>query len=218
MTGATCKACILRFNSQIKGVIGEYEKVNRLSEIVRGVDVEASALIDVDSAENVEYDELTKIQERRENIDKEIARATASIVSALNTQAVTTPGSSAKDERYARLKPMSIPSSLEGKGADLQDMIMAYVLGKGTAMTTLIHAVTRMINDYDSDSDLWWSRSDLSDKDDEYLSVPECFKPLMKDQNRQLYADIKTAMAKSTAHKAMWSHINAVHSLGREPK
>ena len=25
-------------------------------------------------------------------------------------------------------------------------------------------------------------------------------------------------MAKSTAHKAMWSHINAVHSLGREPK
>jgi hypothetical protein len=43
----------------------------------------------------------------------------------------------------------------------------------------------------------------------------------MKDQNCQLYADIKTAMAKSTAHKAMtamWSHINAVHSLGREPK
>ena len=40
----------------------------------------------------------------------------------------------------------------------------------------------------------------------------------MKDQNRQLHADIKTAMAKSTAHKAKWSHINAVHSLGREPK
>ena len=40
----------------------------------------------------------------------------------------------------------------------------------------------------------------------------------MKDHNYQMYADIKTAMAKSTAHKAMWSHINAVHSLGREPK
>ena len=95
---------------------------------------------------------------------------------------------------------------------------MAYVIGKGTAMTTLIPAMTRMINDYDPDSGLWWSWSDLSDKDDKYLSVPECFRPLMKDQNSQLYADIKTAMAKSTAHKAMWSHINAVHSLGREPK
>ena len=40
----------------------------------------------------------------------------------------------------------------------------------------------------------------------------------MEDQNRQLYVDIKTALAKTTAHKAMWSHVNAVHSLGREPK
>ena len=85
-------------------------------------------------------------------------------------------------------------------------------------MTTLIPAVTRMINDYDPDSGLWWSWSDFSDKDDTYPSVSECFRPLMKDQNCQLYADIKTAMAKPTAHKAMWSHINAVHSLGREPK
>ena len=73
MTGATRKACIIRFDSQIKGVIGEYEKVNRLNEIVKGLDVEASAYAYVDSAENIEYDELTKIQERRENIDKEIA-------------------------------------------------------------------------------------------------------------------------------------------------
>ena len=79
MTGATRKACIIRFDSQIKGVIGEYEKVNRLNEIVKGLDVEASAYTDVNSAENIEYDELTKIQERRENIDKEIARYTASI-------------------------------------------------------------------------------------------------------------------------------------------
>ena len=119
MTGATRKACIIRFDSQIKGVIGEYEKVNRLNEIVKGLDVEASAYTDVDSAENIEYDELTKIQERRANIDIEIARSTASIVSVLNAQAVTTLGSSTKDERYARIKPMSIPSPLEGKGADL---------------------------------------------------------------------------------------------------
>ena len=46
----------------------------------------------------------------------------------------------------------------------------------------------------------------------------ECFRPLMKDQNRQMYADIKTAMARTTAHKAMWSHIIVIHSLGREPK
>jgi hypothetical protein len=128
-----------------------------LNEIVKGLDVEASAYTDVDSAENIEYNEMTKIQERRENIDKEIARYTASIVSVLNAQAVTTLGSSTKDERYARIKPMSIPSPLEGKGADLQDMIMAYVIGKGTAMTTLIPAVTRMINDYDPDNGLWWS-------------------------------------------------------------
>ena len=136
MTGATRKACILRFDSQIKGVIGEYEKVNKLNEIIKGLDAEAPAFTDADSGENIEHDELTIIQEKRENIDKEIARATAAIVSTLNTQAVTTPGSSGKDERYARLKPMSIPSPLEGKGADLQDMIMAYVLGKGIAMTT----------------------------------------------------------------------------------
>ena len=83
MTGATRKTCIIRFDSQIKGVIGEYEKVNRLNawlnEMVKGLDVEASAYTDVNSAENIEYDELTKIQERRENIDKEIARYTASI-------------------------------------------------------------------------------------------------------------------------------------------
>ena len=76
MTGATRKACIIRFDSQIKGVIGEYEKVSRLNEIVKGLDVEASAYTDVDSAENIEYDELTKIQERRANIDIEIARST----------------------------------------------------------------------------------------------------------------------------------------------
>ena len=34
MTGATRKACILRFDIQIKGVIGEYEKVTKLNEIV----------------------------------------------------------------------------------------------------------------------------------------------------------------------------------------
>ena len=213
MTGATRKACILRFDNQIKGVIGEYEKVNKLNDIVKDLDAQTAACADVDSAENVEYDELSQIQEKRKNIDTEISRATASIVAVLNTQAATS-----KEDRYARLKPMFIPTPLEGTGADLQDMIMAHVLGKGTAMTTLIPAVTRMINDYDPDSGLWWSWCDLSDKDDDYLSVPECFRPLMKDQNRQLYADIKVAMAKSTAHKAMWSHINAVHSLGRKPE
>ena len=216
MTGATRKACIIRFDNQIKGVIGEYEKVNKLNDIVKDLDAQTSACTNVDNAENIEYDELSTIQEKRKNIDTEISRATAAIVAVLNTQA-DDPGQRQGDD-YARLKPMSIPTPLEGKGADLQDMIMAYVLGKGTAMTTLIPAVTRMINDYDPDSGLWWSWSDLSDKDDDYLSVPECFRPLMKDQNRQLYADIKAAMAKSTAHKAMWSHINAVHSLGREPK
>ena len=218
MTGATRRASILRFNSQIKGVIGEYEKVNKLNEVLKGLDAQASAFTDVDGAENIEYDELENVQQKRDNIDKEISRATSAIVLALNTQAVVTPGSSSKDERYARQKPMSIPSPLEGKGADLQDMIMAYVLGKGTSMTTLIPAVTRMTQDFDPDSGLWWSWRDLSDKDDDYLSVPECFRTLMKDQNRQLFADIKTAMAKSTAHKAMWTHINAVHSLGRVPK
>ena len=84
---------------------------------------------------------------------------------------------------------MSIPSPLEGKGADLLDMIMACVLGKGTSMTTLIPAVTRMIHDFDPDSGLWWSWRDLSNKDDDYLSVPKCFRTLMEDQNRQLFAD-----------------------------
>ena len=213
MTGATRKACIIRFDNQIKEVIGEYEKMNKLNVIIKDLDAQTAACTNVDNAENIEYEELSTIQAKRKNIDTEISRAAAAIVAVLNTQAATT-----KEERFARLKPMSIPTPLEGKGADLQDMILAYVLGKGTAMTTLIPAVSRMINDYDPDSGLWWSWSDLSDKDDDYLSVPECFRPLMKDQNRQLYADIKAAMAKSTAHKAMWSHINAVHSLGREPK
>ena len=218
MTGATRKACIIRFEDQISGVIEQYEKVNRLNEIDKGLNAEASAFTNVDSVENIECDELTKIQETRADIDKEIERTTAAIMSALNKQAVTTPGQSVKDGRYARTKHMSVPSPLEGKGSDLQDMIMASVIGKGTAMTTLIPAVTRNNNDYGPDSGLWWSWSDLSDKDDKCLSVPECFRPLMKDQNCQLYADTKTAMAKSTAHKATWSHINAVHSLGREQK
>jgi hypothetical protein len=184
MTGATRKACIIRFDNQIKGVIGEYEKVNKLNVIVKDLDAQTAACANVDNAEYIEYDELSTIQEKRKNIDTEISRATAAIVAVLNTQAATS-----KEERLARLKPMSIPTPLEGKGADLQDTIMAYVLGKGTAMTTLIPAVTRMIDNYDPDSGLWWSWSDLSDKDDDYLSVPECFRPLMKDQNRQLYAD-----------------------------
>ena len=114
-----------------RSVIGEYEKVNKLNEIVKGLDAQASVYTNVDSGENIEYDELESIQQKRDNIDKEIARATvtAAIVLALNSQAVVTPGSSSKDGRYARLKPMSIPTPLEGKGADLQDMIMAYVLG-----------------------------------------------------------------------------------------
>ena len=188
MAGATRQACTIRFENEINGVIEQYEKVNRLTEIVKRLDVEASAFTNVDGAENIEYDELNKNQDRRENIDKEIERATTSIMSALNKQAVTTPCQSAKDERYARIRPMSIPIPLEDYGI-------------------------RMIHDYDPDSGLWWSWSDISDKDDEYLSVPECFRPLMKDQNRQLYADIKTAMAKSIALEAMWSHINAVHIL-----
>ena len=88
MTGATRKACIIRFEDQINGVIEQYEKVNRLTEIVRGLDAEASAFANVDSVENIEYDKLTKIQGQRENIDKEIERATASIMSALNKQAM----------------------------------------------------------------------------------------------------------------------------------
>ena len=54
---------------------------------------------------------------------------------------------------------------------------MAYVIGKGTTMTTLIPAVTKVINDYDLDSGPWWSWSDLSNKDDKYLSVSECLRP-----------------------------------------
>ena len=170
MTGATRRASILRFESQIEGVIGEYEKVNRLNEVVKGLDAQASAYTDADGAENIVHDDLENIQQKRENIDKEIARATAAIVLALNTQAVVTPGSSSKDERYARQKPMTIPSPLEGKGADLQDMMLAYVLGKGTSMTTLIPAIQRMVQDFSPDSGLWWSWKDLSDKDDDYLS------------------------------------------------
>ena len=218
MTGATRKACILRFDSQIKGVIGDYEKINKLNEIVKKLDAEAAAYVDVDAAENIDHEELEKVQDRRANIDKEIERCAASILSVLNAQAATTHGPSTKEERYARFKPMTIPSPLEGKGAELQDIVLAYTIGRGSVMTTLIPAITRMINDYNPDTGLWWSWSDLSDKDDKYLSVPECFRPLMKEQNGQLYADLKTAMAKTTAHKAMWSHINAVHSLGREPK
>ena len=218
MTGATRRASILRFDEQIRKVIGEYEKVNKLNEVLKGLDAQASAFTNVDGAENIEYDELENVQTKRDNIDKEILRATSAIVLALNTQAVVTPGSSSKDERYARLKPMSIPSPLEGKGADLQDMMLAYVLGKGTSMTTLIPAIQRMVQDFCPNSGLWWSWNDLSDKDDDYSSVPPCFRALLKDQSRQLYADIKTAMSKSTAHKAMWTHINAVHSLGRVAK
>ena len=76
MTGATRRACIPRFDTQIKGVIGEYEKANKLNEIVKGLDAKASAYTDVDSGENVEYDELELIQQKRDNIDKEITRAT----------------------------------------------------------------------------------------------------------------------------------------------
>ena len=119
MTGAPRKACILRFDSRIKGVIGEYEKFNKLNEIVKGFDAQASACTDVDSGQDLEHDELELIQQKRDIIDK---LHTAAIVSALNTQAVTTSGPSCKDERYARLKPMhmSIPSPLEGIAVDLR--------------------------------------------------------------------------------------------------
>ena len=43
---------------------------------------------------------------------------------------------------------MTIPSSLEGNGAALQDNMMTYVLSKGKDMSTLIPAIIRMVYDY----------------------------------------------------------------------
>ena len=72
MTGATRKACIVRFDNQIKGVIDEYKKVIKLNEFVKGLDAQAPEYTNVDSGENTEYEELSLIQEKRDNIDKEI--------------------------------------------------------------------------------------------------------------------------------------------------
>ena len=157
MTGATRKACIPRFDSQTKGVIGKYEKVNKLNEIAKGPDAQASAYTSVDNSENVEleYDKLELIQRGRDSTDKEIARATTAIVSAQITQAIITLGSSGRDGRYARLKPMFTPVPRRGKGADLQDMIMAYLLGNGTAMTTFVPAVIRLQLVYNPDNGMW---------------------------------------------------------------
>ena len=113
MTGATRKACIIRFDNQIKGVIGEYEKVNRLNEIVKGLDAQHRACTNVDSAENIEYEELTTIQERSARTSTKRSRATAAIVVGAEHSGRTTLVID-KDERYARLKPMSIPTSTRG--------------------------------------------------------------------------------------------------------
>ena len=60
---------------------------------------------------------------------------------------------------------MTIPSSLEGNGAELQDNMMTYVLSKGKDMSTLIPAVIRMVYDYDPITSMWWSWKDYSDDD-----------------------------------------------------
>ena len=85
-------------------------------------------------------------------------------------------------------------------------------------MSTLIPAVIRMVYDYDPITSLWWSWKDYSDSTDDYDSVPESMKPLMREHNNQLYLDIKAAMQKTTANKALWTRINATHSLGRDSK
>ena len=113
---------------------------------------------------------------------------------------------------------MTIPSALEGKGAELQDNVMAYVLSKGKDMSTLIPAVIRMVYDYDPITSMWWSWKDHSDSTDDYDSVPESMRPLMLEHNTQLYLDLKAAMQKTIANKALWTRINATHSLGRDSK
>ena len=113
---------------------------------------------------------------------------------------------------------MTIPSSLEGNGAVLQDNMMAYVLSKGRDMSTLIPAVIRMVYDYEPTTSMWWSWKDYSDCTDDYDSVPESMKPLMREHNNQLYLELKAAMQKTTANKALWTRVNATHSLGRDSK
>jgi hypothetical protein len=150
-------------------------------------------------------------------LDQEVARVFTAILSRLLPQISTTGGQS-REERYDRRKPMTIPSTLEGNGAELQDSMMTYVLSKGKDMSTLIPAVIRMVYDYDPITSLWWSWKDYSDSTDDYDSVPESMKPLMREHNNQLYLDIKAAMQKTTANKALWTRINATHSLGRDSK
>ena len=210
-------AHVQKFNEDLAAVRDEYAQINKLNDSIKELDAETRAITSQDAGDEVDYDELKTIQKKREMLDKESARVVTAIVQRLLPQISATTGTS-RDERYDRRKPMTIPSSLEGKGAELQDNMMTYVLSKGKDMSTLIPAIIRMVYDYDPITSLWWSWKDYSDSTDDYDSVPESMRPLMREHNNQLYLDIKAAMQKTTANKALWTRINATHSLGRDNK
>jgi len=210
-------AHVQKFNEDLAAVRDEYAQINKLNDSIKELDAETRAITSQDAGDEVDYDELKRIQKKREMLDKESARVVTAIVQRLLPQISATTGTS-RDERYDRRKPITIPSSLEGKGAELQDNMMTYALSKGKDMSTLIPAIIRMVYDYDPVTSLWWSWKDYSDSTDDYDSVPESMRPLMREHNNQLYLDIKAAMQKTTANKALWTRINATHSLGRDNK
>ena len=210
-------AHIRKFDEDLAAVRDEYAQINKLNESIKELDDETRAITNDLTGDTVDFDALKAIQKKREMLDQEVARVFTAILSRLLPQISTTGGQS-REERYDRRKPMTIPSTLEGNGAELQDSMMTYVLSKGKDMSTLIPAVIRMVYDYDPITSLWWSWKDYSDSTDDYDSVPESMKPLMREHNNQLYLDIKAAMQKTTANKALWTRINATHSLGRDSK
>ena len=212
-------AHIRKFDEDLAAVCGEYAQINTLNHSIKELDEETRAVTSDVSGDDVDFDRLKGIQKKREMLDKEVTRVYMynAIVSRLLPQVSANSGTS-REERYDRRKPMTIPSTLEGNGAVLQDNMMTYVLSKGRDMSTLISAVIRMVYDYDPNTGMWWSWKDYSDSTDDYDSVPESMKPLMREHNNQLYLELKAAMQKTTANKALWTRINATHSLGRDSK
>ena len=142
-------AHIQNFNEAIAAVRVEYAQINTLNDSIRELDVETRAITSQNAGDEVDFDELKRIQKKREMLEKENTRVVTAIVQRLLPQISATTGSN-REERYDRRKPMTIPSALEGKGAELQDTVMTYVLSEGKDMSTLIPAVTRMVYDYNS--------------------------------------------------------------------
>lgn len=216
MTGANMNvrrlAAITQFDQQIAQIAESYGKINHLQSKMKGIDQDAA---DINNQDDIDFDELQDVQNKRSQIDKEISRANAQIVQRLLNGTIITAASLREEERYgSRPKAFYLPTPLEGKGREFQNSAHTYVISKGKAASLLIPAVIRMLTDFDPITGLWWSWSDLSNPEDDYSAVPDCFSEPMKAQNRELFADIKTAIMKSSVHKGLWPHMMALHTLG----